>query len=77
MKRKTIYYDSLGGLIPVRIIGLAGDRVFAKVTRSRGPYRAGEVLNVPRETIVVVSRRTRNCVYVSPVETGELQGKGV
>jgi hypothetical protein len=54
------YYDSIGGLIPVKITdypsGTSG-HVYVRVTATRGAYLAGETLYVPEHRIV--GRRTR------------------
>lgn len=67
---RTTYYDTLrNGLIPVRIVERkdTGD-VVIKVSRTRGPYRAGELLTVWRHSVVHVIRRTKYHAYVRTAE---------
>lgn len=61
MEGQLAYYDSFGGLVPVRVLrvekGKCMDHITVRVTAHRGPYRRGEVLKaisthvVPREWV--------------------------
>lgn len=41
---KTTYYDSFAGLIPAKRVSPPGLKIDIEITRSRGPYRKGEIL---------------------------------
>ncbi len=66
------YFDSFAGLIPVELVRRfmshdKHDMVELRVTRDRGPYAAGEVLEHMAHRYVHITRRTQYTNLVSTV----------
>ena len=75
---KTVYWDSVSGLIPVRAVSLYDnqyndERANIVLARSHAPYKAGEHIETATRHLVIKTRTSNGIQFVKTVGMQHLQ----